>query len=158
MTDSAPTPNPPAGASGAYRDAFDTALTAIEPFAVMQESRHFEPSVAELVLDPLKARRDVDTEATLTAPPDEAADFAGLAAALDAFAAAVSAITFDAALHNDTARVRDTTAALAAMAHTHADSRDATEPSNDKHAAKEFYKAVDRWEDATADLAGKLGL
>lgn len=96
----------------------------------------------------------------LIEPVDEAAQFSGLAKALSDFQAALSAIVFPDRCERNAERARTATAQFLELAgmQSHSAGTDHTDPAIAKQQAKQFYKSVAAWEDATADLANKLGL
>lgn len=137
-----------------FRVALDSAITAIEPYAVMGEgnrSGFVEPTSMLEQVSEMGQGRQVTAET-------ERGEFSGLAQALSNFSASLNGITFPKKALESAAAVTAASEALRLVALGHAQPDDKASPSLDKQQSKLFLHAVNEWEGATAKLASKLGL
>ena len=124
-----------------FRTALTVALKAIEPFAMVAESKarnYMEGPIAELI--------------------PESRGFAGLVRALETFSSSIERIDFPGKASGAAEKVVKATGDLRSVAEQHASPDDEEPPSSNAESAKRFRRAVNAWEGSIAKLAYRLGL
>lgn len=131
----------PVSPAESFRTALTVALKAIEPFAMIAESKarnYMEGPIAELI--------------------PESRGFEGLVRALETFSESVGAIHFPHKASGAASKVAEATNELRSVAARHAVPADEAPPSSNSESARRFRKAVVAWEGSIAKLAYRLGL